>query len=152
MLDYQGYMEILARYLDSRKYLLENRRFTSMDKLLEYLQDHSVDVLLLGQEVELQRLPSGPETGKVIVLSEGNLVGENDVPVIFKYQSAEKILQEIFALLAEKTDYPDFQPVQESKRSLSVFILLPVFWKGFGRNFMPIVPATVLLQEHFWST
>lgn len=101
-------MEILARYLDSRKYLLENRRFTSMDKLLEYLQDHSVDVLLLGQEVELERLPSGPETGKVIVLSEGKLVGENDVSVIFKYQSAEKILQEIFALLAEKTDYPDF--------------------------------------------
>ncbi len=101
--DTEGYMKPLAEYFGKKNFLLESRLFTKRESLAEFLREHYPDVLLLGQEVDLSHLRDLDHAGRVIVMSEGNMVAENSTPysLIFKYQSAEKILREIFQNLKE---------------------------------------------------
>lgn len=103
--DMTGYMKALAEYFGKKSFILESRLFTKQESLTQFLEKHRPDVLLLGQEVEVQRIRYLENAASVIILTEGNAVEENAsrFPVIFKYQSAEKILREIFQYL-EETD------------------------------------------------
>ena len=100
--DTQGYSRKLSEYLNRKHFLLDNRLFTQQEKLVEFLKDNTVDVLLLGEEVEIDSVPYLGQASRVILLSEGNTVAEGDGPPrVFKYQSAEKLLREIFQLMEE---------------------------------------------------
>lgn len=104
--DTEGYMKSLAEYLGKKNFLLESRLFTKMDSLTDFLREHHPDVLLLGQEIDQQQLQFLDHAESVIVLTEGNIVAErvSPFPLVFKYQSAEKVLQEIFQIIAETGD------------------------------------------------
>lgn len=100
--DTQGYMRALTEYFGKKNFLLESHLFTKLESLVNFLKGHSLDVLLLGSEVELEQLPYLENVGHVIIMSEGNMVSEcGNYPVIFKYQSAERILKEIFQIIAQ---------------------------------------------------
>lgn len=103
--DTQGYMKSLADYLGKKNFLLDSRLFTKSDSLNIFLKDKSPDVLLLGQEVDRTCLKYLDRVKHLVIMSEGNCMSEGgeDYPLIFKYQSAEKILKEIFRIL-EETD------------------------------------------------
>lgn len=99
--DTQGYMKALAEYFGKKNFLLESHLFTKMESLVDFLKEHSLDVLLLGQEVEPYQLPYMDHAEHVIVMSEGDMMAEGqDYFSIYKYQSAEKILKEIFQVIA----------------------------------------------------
>lgn len=96
--DTAGYMGALAEYFNKKSFILESRLFTKRESLTEFLKRNSPDVLLLGQEVEVHNLRYLERAGSVIILSEANAVeeGQSKFPMIFKYQSAERILREVF--------------------------------------------------------
>lgn len=99
MFDLQGYMEALAEYFGRKNFLMECRLFTQKSSLEEYLREYTVDVLLLGQEVRISELSYLGNAQNIMILSEGNMVCEEselDYPLLFKYQSAESMLTEIF--------------------------------------------------------
>lgn len=111
--DTQEYMKALTEYFGKKNFLLESHLFTNLDSLVGFMKEHQIDVLLLGQEVETYQLPFLNHVGQVIIMSEGNIVAEcQDYPVIFKYQSAEKILKEIFQIVARNE--PDLPVSMES--------------------------------------
>lgn len=100
--DVQGYMKSLTEYFVKKTFLLESHLFTKQESLVNFLKEHSLDVLLLGQEVEMCQLPYLHHAEHVIIMSEGNMVSEcQEYPTIFKYQSADKILREIFQIIAQ---------------------------------------------------
>lgn len=99
LFDLEGYMEALSEYFGTKNFLIECRLFTQKDSLAGFLKEHTVDVLLLGQEVKISELSYLENVRNIIVLSEGSTVceeSETDYPLLFKYQSAENILTEIF--------------------------------------------------------
>lgn len=102
--DTVGYMSFLAEYFDRKSFILESRLFTKRERLTEFLEKNRPDVLLLGQEVDIHNLRYLEQAESVIILSEANAMEENQskYPAIFKYQSAERILREIFLNLEEK--------------------------------------------------
>lgn len=100
LLDHDGYMEAFSCYLNSKKYMIENRLFTNVGKLKEYLEQNRVDVLLVGQEMDFKQVIPEEKAGRILLLSDTEK--EGGCPAIFKYQSAEKILREILSLLAEE--------------------------------------------------
>lgn len=101
--DTQGYMKALAEYFGKKNFLLDSRLFTKTESLNDFLEEREPDVLLLGQEVERTDLRYLDRVKHLVILSEGDCVseGSEDYPLIFKYQSAENILKEIFAILKE---------------------------------------------------
>lgn len=122
LFDLQGYMEALSEYFGTRNFLMECRLFTQKDSLAEYLKGHTVDVLLLGQEVKIPELSYLGNVRNIIVLSEGSTVyeeSETDYPLLFKYQSAENILTEIFRVIGIGEE------AEEGKRTQFIGIYRP---------------------------
>jgi hypothetical protein len=101
--DTQGYMNALWEYFNSKSFLVESRLFTREESLESYLENHCPDVLLLGQEVSKHKIHHLNHAENIVILCEGDMVAENDeqYPLIFKYQSASGILQEIFRIVGE---------------------------------------------------
>lgn len=99
--DTQGYMRALAEYFGKKNFLLDSRLFTKTESLNDFLKEREPDVLLLGQDVDRTGLKYLDRVKHLVILSEGSCVseGREDYPLIFKYQSAENILKEIFAIL-----------------------------------------------------
>ena len=99
--DTQGYMKSLADYLGKKNFLLDSRLFTKSESLNLFLKDRNPDVLLLGQDVDRTELQHLERAKHLVIMSEGNCMSEGgeDYPLIFKYQSAENILKEIFRIL-----------------------------------------------------
>ncbi len=103
MFDQEGYTKRLADYLNHHQNsMLDVRLFTNVDSLRKFLRVSPVEMLLVGerdwdpiweQEAQIRRL---------IFLSEGDVVREGmNRPVIFKYQSAESIVQELLTVIAD---------------------------------------------------
>ncbi|BCJ92473.1 hypothetical protein acsn021_00420 [Anaerocolumna cellulosilytica] len=97
-----NYSNLLMDYLKKKyKFLAQSRVFTNLESLKEYLKEGSIHILLLGEEVKEDIIQ---ENAKYIcLLSEGNFLNENEqsdtsrYPTIYKFQSAEKILEELFS-------------------------------------------------------
>lgn len=124
--DLQGYMKALSEYFSAKRFLLECHIFTKQDSLADYMKEHFVDVLLIGQEVEAEGLPYLGNARNIIVLSEGNTVSEqSDYPVIFKYQSAEHILREIFQMTGTEERMPGEEGGQKESQTMFIGLYRP---------------------------
>ncbi|MDO4295171.1 MAG: hypothetical protein Q4D90_03315 [bacterium] len=71
--------------------------FTSLEKLREYAGKHSVEVLLVGDEVEQEALEKLP-VDRILRLREGEAVAEREgYQGVYKYQPSDAILREVMA-------------------------------------------------------
>lgn len=103
MYDQDGYTKKLADYFcRHQRNLLDVRLFTREDSLRNFLAQERAELLVIGeQDWELLQKEQG-NVHKLILLSDGQCVREErEQRVIFKYQSAESVLQAILAEIAE---------------------------------------------------
>lgn len=96
------YSERFAEYFcHNKNNFIEFRIFTMCEKVVEYLEKKRIHILLTDREC-VDEVVNERNLGKIIVLSEGDYVMENDkYPVIFKYQSVEEIIKEVLADIAD---------------------------------------------------
>lgn len=97
------YASRLMEYLNERQVSpFYARAFTSKEALRDFAGQAEIEVLLISSDmalVDLQGLPGG----KRIWLTHGQIPAELEgEPVIYKYQSAEKIIREILYYYAEE--------------------------------------------------
>ena len=74
---------------------------------------------------------------KVIVLSDGTYTGQQGYPVIFKYQSAEHIMKEIFAQAADDDQITGVSHMYSSKQAELIAVFSPFGGAGastYARN------------------
>lgn len=97
-----SYAERFAEYFcHNKNNCVDFRIFTIREKISEFTKKTKIDVLLTDREC-VGDVESERNVGKIIVLSEGNYVMENEkYPVIFKYQSIEEIIKEVLADIAD---------------------------------------------------
>lgn len=97
-----SYAERFAEYFcHNKNNCVDFRIFTMREKISEFTKKTKIDVLLTDREC-VGDVESERNVGKIIVLSEGNYVMENEkYPVIFKYQSIEEIIKEVLADIAD---------------------------------------------------
>lgn len=103
MYDRDGYTKKLADYFcRHQKNLLDVRLFTREESLRNFLAQERAELLLIGeQDWELLHRERS-NVHKSILLSDGQCVREETgQSVIFKYQSAESVLQALLAEIAE---------------------------------------------------
>lgn len=103
MYDRDGYTKKLADYFcRHQRNLLDVRLFTREESLRNFLAQECAELLVIGeQDWELLRNEQG-NVHKLILLSDGQYVREETGQnIIFKYQSAESVLQTILATIAE---------------------------------------------------
>ena len=103
MYDAEGYTARLAKYFTHHQCdILDVRLFTNEESLQKYFSAHSVDLLLVDEDM-MDMLPNlSDKVYKQILLSDGQRVRESAAEkVLFKYQSAECILQEVLSMIAD---------------------------------------------------
>lgn len=96
------YAERLSDYVNRKgKGMFQAQAFTSREKLEEYMREHEVDVLLAGENADLDSLDSR-YAGRSIFLSEDRTGGgEGKKKEIYKYQSGDDIIREVMACYCE---------------------------------------------------
>lgn len=101
--DKEGYMPCLVDYLCKKGHsMMETRLFTSKERLIERAEAGKIDVLLAGEEVAGEIRSIKDRIPQIILLSEGNQVSErSEYDLVFKYQSAQEIVKEVLAKVAE---------------------------------------------------
>ncbi|MFR5601826.1 MAG: hypothetical protein ACLTKI_05480 [Lachnospiraceae bacterium] len=77
--------------------------FTTMERLKAYLEDHTVELLLVSQFVEKRDLEKLP-IKQIITLTEGEVAKlENTYPNVYKYQSTDGVIREVMSLYCGQT-------------------------------------------------
>lgn len=120
------YSERFAEYFcQGGNSCIDFRIFTVCDKISEFVKKARLDVLLLGQEY-VDEVKDTKQIGKIIVLSEGNCVMEGEkYPVIFKYQSVEKIINEVLENIADdeniRLEESNKNPVRNNTEIIGVY-------------------------------
>ena len=97
-----SYAERFAEYFcHNKNNCVDFRIFTMCDKISEFVKKTKIDVLLTDRK-SVNDVENEKNVGKIIVLSEGNYVMENEkYSVIFKYQSVEEIIKEVLSDIAD---------------------------------------------------
>ena len=111
--DYEtDYANHLMDYIKRKqKVLTQIRVFTNHNSLNEYLEHNQIHILLLGESISVEEILH-VNIRNICMLSEGNNMRENiGYPVIYKFQSAELVMQELFS------HYPLEVPVGNSYTS-----------------------------------
>ena len=93
----QSYASRFADFVNQREKLpFTAVSFTSLEKLKEYAKSHSIEILLVSDEV--RREVEDIEAGQVVALCDGEIVEmEEDWPAVYKYQSGDSLVREVLA-------------------------------------------------------
>ena len=95
------YANLLMDYLKrNQKKLLQIRVFTNLQSLKEYTKENSIQILLINESVPVDEI-NRDVIKNICFLSEENTVSNTIYPVIYKYQSAEIIMKELFSYFPE---------------------------------------------------
>lgn len=99
------------------------RIFTNKDSLKEYIKYKELDVLLVNTEINLFDIEK-KNIHHICRLSEGTMVLEEDDPCIYKFQSAERIMNEVWSLYPFLNDMENQEPFYTNDlKIMSVFSL-----------------------------
>ena len=80
----------------------EIRVFTSSQTFLDFVKDHPVEVLLIGEGAMCEEIREH-QIGQIMILSEGVLPEKlKEYPSIYKYQSSHQIIREVMASYGER--------------------------------------------------
>lgn len=105
--------------------------FTELQAYLDFEKDKNVAVLLFHENMNNEIINSCRAAQKVC-LKESNLVpGNIKDKSIFKFQSAEKIMKELYSILAEQKE--EFRKVKYPLQTKVLGVFLP-FHASFGTN------------------
>lgn len=98
----EAYAGRLMEYLNGKQISpFYVRSFTSREALEDFAQQEEIEVLLISADMAGEEMRS-PQMGMRILLSTGQVpVGLEGEPVVYKYQSAEKMIREILNYYAE---------------------------------------------------
>lgn len=137
--DYANHlMDFIKR---KQKQITQVRVFTNQNSLRDYLDHNKINILLLGESIAVEEILH-ENIKNICLLSEGNYIRDNTVyPVIYKFQSAEQVMQEIFSYFPLET---------QASKSLSIINhkvkIVSVF--SIARETEQIIISLALAQQY----
>jgi hypothetical protein len=104
-----------------QKHISQVRVFTNENSLKEYLDHDRIDVLLLNESIPTETVQHD-NIKNICVLSEGNYIRESTgYPVIYKFQSAELVMQEIFSYFPFNSENSPYNSTNSKLKIISVY-------------------------------
>jgi hypothetical protein len=98
--------------------------FTREESLGEYLQAHPVEILLLGNQIILNKLPADRASYIYKLVDSYTTDMDEDYHTILKYQPAQKIMSEILSDYTNKVN--EKRPFTNSKQGRIISVFTPV--------------------------
>lgn len=137
----------LMNYFNRKKGLpMEAQAFTNEKSMAESLENGKVEILLVSEKLSLENL-NLTRADKVVFLSEGGLVKEKEErEIVYKYQSAERLIHEVLSDYLSKGDYC---PVTAAGADGTAVFLISVFSPcgGCGKSSLVKEMAELLAEN-----
>lgn len=127
--DYElDYANNLMDYMNRRgKLSLQISAFSDIECLMEYLEHNVVDILLMAEQTKtvVERVEN--HVKNIYILSEGQTVRENTTyKSIYKFQSADNILEEVLELYSkENGEAPSLIQIERTKNQYVIGVFSP---------------------------
>lgn len=94
--------------------------FSSLGKLISFAKQHTIELLLVGDEVDKSQLTE-VHAEQVIHLSEGRETLHQETPVIYKYQASDALLREVMACYKTQPEQPPMAAVGMKSTVIGVY-------------------------------
>lgn len=113
-----AYASHFMEHMNRRRNLpFEVQAFTSIAHLEAFLQEHSIEILLISERA-LEQKTAEWDIGQIIVLAEGMGHGQTVYPSVSKYQSSDSVIREVMAVYAAETR--EAKPMPAMKKEAKV--------------------------------
>ncbi len=136
----------LMEYLNQRQnFLLEAKVFTNLIHLKEYLEENQVEILLIGEGIDMEQLPK-KQISHIIILTEYSMVRETgEYPFLYKLQSMEDIVKELAVYYATSgfCVFPNTVAVERNMQLIGVFSP----FGGSGKTLFSLAMGQVLAKS-----
>lgn len=122
-----AYASHFMEHMNQRKNLpFEVQAFTSVDQLEVFLQENSVEILLISERALENRIKQW-DIGQVIVLAEGYGKKQKEgYPTVSKYQSSDSVIREVMAVYAAEARQPAQAVAAVKKNAKVIGVYSPV--------------------------
>ena len=119
-----GYACQLMEYLNQKQdFALTARVFTNLIQLRDYMEENEVDLLLLGEEVDVDMVPK-EKAAHIVILTERSMVREaGKYPYLYKFQSMENLVKELAFCygVPQVKVFPNLAAVERETEFIGVF-------------------------------
>lgn len=137
VLEDEMYSNRFSDYISHHKNMyIDFMVFTGTGSIKDFVKNSKIDILLVNDTMACE-VADIKNIKKIIVLSDGTYAGQQNYPVIFKYQSAEHILKEIFAQAADDGQIAGISQIYYSKQAELIAVFSPFGGAGassYARN------------------
>lgn len=142
----EEYANLLLNFIKEKKdFLFETRVFTKLDALYSYMKKNRVDVLLAAKTSDYKEAAKmAPFT---ILLTEEQYVGEVSYPVIYKFQSAEHILREVFDIYLTHHGDSEFRYLPRERNICKKYVVFSPYG-GTGKTTAAITLGSILSENN----
>ncbi|MBQ3600040.1 MAG: AAA family ATPase [Lachnospiraceae bacterium] len=141
----EEYATMLFSFLKEKKeFLFEPRIFTKWEAVLEFQKENSIEVLLASDKSQYKELEK--RVPLTMLLTEGNYVQENSMPVIYKFQSAEHILREVCSYYVNMGNDKPIRYLPREQRYYKKYVFFSPFG-GVGKTTASTVMAHMLGEK-----
>lgn len=142
----EEYARLFLDFIKEKKdFLFETRVFTHSNTLLSYMKENPVDVLLAAKTSDYKEVSK--KAGFTILLSEEQYVGENSHPIIYKFQSAEYILRQVFEIYLEHHGDSELRYVPKERHISKKYVFFSPYG-GVGKTTASITTAAILAEKN----
>lgn len=142
----EEYANLLLDFIKEKKdFLFETRVFTKPDALYSYMEGSKVDVLLAAKTSDYKE--AARKATFTILLAEEQYVGEVSHPVIYKFQSAEYILREVFDIYLEHHGDSELRYLPKERHISKKYVVFSPYG-GIGKTTAAITLGSVLSEKN----
>lgn len=142
----EEYATLFLNFIKEKKdFLFETRIFTKLDVLLSYIKDNRVDVLLAAKTCDYKE--AARNASFTILLTEEQYVGEVDHPVIYKFQSAQHILQEVFDIYLAHHGDSELRYLPKERHYNKKYVVFSPYG-GIGKTTTAITLGAILSENN----
>ena len=136
----------LMEYLNQKQdFILTARVFTNLISLRDYLEENTVDLLLLGEEIDVDMVPKG-QVNHIVILTEKSMVREEgEYSYLYKFQSMENLVKELLVCYGVPQIKIGFQLLSVEKKVCLIGVFSP--FGGGGKTLFSLA-AGQALAEH----
>lgn len=117
-----SYANRLTDYIKRKqKRITQVRVFTNPDSLKEHLVHNKIDILLLGEDIPADQIKLENIRNICLLTEGGRIKEEGGYPVIYKFQSADLVVREIFSYFPTETNEGNRKETGNNLRIITVF-------------------------------
>ncbi|MCR5526304.1 MAG: hypothetical protein K6F39_02830 [Lachnospiraceae bacterium] len=140
----ESYVRRLMKYIANNSvFQIEIQGFSDIDRLKKYLENKDADMMLLAESV-FEDDPEIKISGKALILTEEAMEEDiNGFSAVYKYQSSDNVLREVFKHYAEETS--SFVKARKNSRVELIGVISPV--GGAGKTSFALALGQVLAEK-----